>query len=127
MPADDSGISDPSVQLALWCDAGRRRQFDVQRAEQAALADRCGGVGRQLDVAVDAHRQQRMPPCRSIFVTVPTVTSSTCTREFGSIVRTSGSCAWIVYEPGPPPAVPGSGSELRPRHPQPAGDDGQPQ
>src|SRR5690349_12176192 len=35
------------------------------------------------------------------------------------MVTTSGSCALMVYEPSPPPSVPGSVSELRPRQPQP--------
>src|SRR5439155_6224366 len=56
-------------------------------------------------------------PCSSILVTLPTVTSATRTRELGCRLVTLGSCAWIVNEPGPPPAVPGSGSVFRPRQP----------
>src|ERR1700758_349629 len=33
---------------------------------------------------------------------------------------TSGICAWIVKDPGPPPWVPGNGSEFSPRQPHPA-------
>ncbi len=55
-------------------------------------------------------------PCRSILVTLPTVTSSTRTREFGSMLSTSGICAWMVNAPGPRPWTPGSGSEFSPCH-----------
>ena len=58
-------------------------------------------------------------PWRSIFVTWPTVTSATRTREFGWMLLTSGICAWITKEPGPLPCVPGSGSVFSPRQPQP--------
>ena len=54
--------------------------------------------------------------CTSILVTLPTLTSPTRTRVFCWITTTSGNCAWIVYEPGPSPTVPGSVSEFRPRH-----------
>ncbi|CFR87193.1 Uncharacterised protein [Mycobacterium tuberculosis] len=57
-------------------------------------------------------------PWRSIFVTWPTVTSATRTREFGWMLLTSGSCAWTAKDPGPLPCVPGSGSEFSPRQPQ---------
>ena len=52
----------------------------------------------------------------SILVTLPTLTSATRTREFCWMLSTSGNCAWMVYEPAPPPSVPGRGSEFRPRH-----------
>ena len=58
-------------------------------------------------------------PWRSILVTWPTVTSATRTREFGSMLLTSGICAWITKEPEPVPCVPGRGSEFSPRQPQP--------
>src|SRR6516165_8551925 len=54
-----------------------------------------------------------------MLVTVPTVTSLTRTREFRSRFCTSGICAWIVYEPGPRPLVPGSANEFAPWKPQP--------
>ena len=40
---------------------------------------------------------------RWIFVTLPTVTSATRTREFCCRLLTSGICAWITKEPGPLP------------------------
>ena len=57
--------------------------------------------------------------CTSILVTLPTLTSATRTRVFCWMITTSGNCAWMVYEPSPPPSVPGRLSELRPRHSQP--------
>src|SRR6476659_6131172 len=60
-------------------------------------------------------------PWRSILVTVPTFTSPTRTRELGSMLSTSGICAWMVNPPGPVPCTPGSGSEFNPCQPaQPA-------
>src|SRR5258708_2267632 len=56
-------------------------------------------------------------PCRSILVTLPTVTSATRTREFGSMLSTSGICAWMVKAPGPRPWTPGNGIEFSPCQP----------
>ena len=58
---DDSGISDPLCSLPCGGNVGGRRQLDVQRAQQAGLAERGGRVGGQVDVAVDRHRDQRVP------------------------------------------------------------------
>ena len=49
------------MEFALRRDVGRRRQLDVQRAQQAGLAYLGGRVGRQVDVAVEPHRHQRVP------------------------------------------------------------------
>src|SRR5882672_5048425 len=57
-------------------------------------------------------------PCSSTFVTLPTVTSPTRTRELGCKLVTLGNSAWIAYEAGPPPAVPGSGNVFSPCQPQ---------
>src|ERR1700758_4115898 len=54
-----------------------------------------------------------------MLVTVPTVTSLTRTREFCWRFCTSGICAWTVYEPGPPPLVPGNLNEFAPWKPHP--------
>src|ERR1700733_35199 len=54
-----------------------------------------------------------------MLLTLPTVTSLTRTREFRSRFWTSGICAWMVYEPCPPPLVPGNGNEFAPRNPHP--------
>ncbi len=59
-------------------------------------------------------------PWRSIFVSVPTLTSPTRTRELGWMLLTSGNSAWIMNAPSPPPWVPGIGNEFNPRQsPQP--------
>ena len=49
------------MQLALRWSVCRRRQLDVLRTQQAGLAELGGGVGGQVDVAIEAHRHQRMP------------------------------------------------------------------
>ena len=49
------------VQPALGRLIGRRRQFDVQRAQQAGLTDFRGDVRRKLYISVEAHRDERMP------------------------------------------------------------------
>src|SRR3981189_1044382 len=114
---DDSGITDPSCSLpagAALVGGASSTCSDPSRLVWPTVAVALAGRSTSpLMLMVSRARQ----PLRSILVTLPTVTSPTRTREFCSMLSTSGSCAWIVYEPGPPPSVPGSGTEFRPRQP----------
>ena len=117
---DDTGISEPSVSLpsgGTSVGGANSMCSEPSRLVWPMVAVALAGSSTSPSRVIVSSACQ---PWRSIFVTLPTVTSPTCTREFGSRLLTSGSCAWMVYEPGPPPAVPGSCIELRPRQPQPA-------
>ena len=118
--AADSGISEPWRSLppgAVFAGGANSMCSDPSRLvwpiETVELAGRSTSP---LSLRVSKACQ----PCRSMVVTVPTLTSPTRTREFSWMLFTSGSWAWIVKAPGPLPWVPGSGSEFSPRHWQPA-------
>ena len=104
LPDDASGISEPSCSLpcggtsvggaSSMCSEPSRL---VWPSVAVALA---GSSTSPLSFIVTSACQ----PWRSILVTVPTFTSPTRTREFGSMLSTSGICAWMVNPPGPCPA-----------------------
>ena len=49
------------IQPALWSGVCRWHQLDVLGAQQARLSELGDGVGRQIDAAVQTHRDQGMP------------------------------------------------------------------
>ena len=59
--AADNGITEPFLSSPSRRFVGRRCQLDVHGTQQAGLSDLGGGVGGQMDVAVDAHGHQGMP------------------------------------------------------------------
>ncbi len=95
----------------------RRRQLDVHGAQQAGLADLGGAVRRQVNIAVDPHGHQGMPVLDLDLGDVADVDVGNPHPGIRLNDDHIGQLSLNRVRALALPWVPGSGSELRPRHP----------
>src|SRR5882757_6249023 len=118
-PADDSGITDPSRNRPSGGTSLGTESSMCWLPSRLVWPTLAVALAGSTTLALSFMVTRACQPSRSIPVTLPTVTSSTRTREFCSMLSTSGICALTVYAPGPSPCTPGNGTEFSPPAPQP--------
>jgi len=91
--ADDSGISEPSCSLPCGGTSFGGASSMCSEPSKLVWPSLAVALAGNWTSPLSSMVTKACQPCRSILVTLPTVTSLSRTREFCSMLSTSGICA----------------------------------